>query len=97
VFQYRVDPAKEAENVRKHGVGFDDARAALRDPMRVTWFDESHSAEELRFVTLGCDLKGRVLVVVTSEREPSPRIISARRATKRERHAYEERRPLSPA
>jgi hypothetical protein len=97
VFRYRVDPAKEAENIRKHGVGFDDARAALCDPLRVSWFDDSHSAKELRFVTLGCDLKGRVLVVVTSEGEPSPRIISARRATKRERHAYEERRPLSPA
>ena len=96
MFEYRVDPAKEAENIRKHGVGFDDARAALLDPLRVTWFDESHSAEEPRFVTIGCDLKSRILAVVTSEGEPAPGIISARRATKRERYAYEEHRPLSP-
>ena len=91
---YRVDPAKEAANIRKHGIGFDDARAALLDPMRVTWFDEAHSAGETRFVTLGCDLRNRILAVVTSEDEVEPRIISARRATKRERHAYQQHRPL---
>ena len=51
--------------------------------------DVEHSDEEPRQITLGWSYQGRLLVVVTSERDTeSPRIISARRATKRERHAY---------
>ena len=96
MFAYGRDPAKEAENVKRHGVHFDDAIVALRDPLAIGWFDESHSAEELRFVTIGRDLRGRYLAVVTSETWPRPRIISARRATKRERYAYEDQRPPSP-
>jgi uncharacterized DUF497 family protein len=92
VVEHRVDPAKEDENIRKHGVGFDDARVALLDPLRVSWFDEAHSHSEPRIVTVGRDLRGRVLVVITSESPASPRIISARRATKRERYDYQERR-----
>jgi uncharacterized DUF497 family protein len=95
VADYRMDPGKAAENRRRHGVEFDDAIAALLDPLKVGWFDEAHSGDEPRFVTLGRDLKGRLLAVVTSEGD-TPRIISARRATKRERHAYEEHSPIQP-
>ena len=97
VIEYGGDPAKEAENVRRHGVSFDDAIVALRDRFAVRWFDETHSVDEPRFVTIGRDIKGRFLAVVTSEKWPEPRIISARRATKRERNAYQNQRPLSPA
>ena len=90
------DPEKEEENRRTHHVGFDDARVALRDPLAVRWFDESHSLEEPRFITIGRDLRGRYLAVVTSESVLQPRIISARRATKRERHAYAQQRPFDP-
>lgn len=94
MIEYSRDPVKEAENVRNHGVSFDDATVALQDRLAVSWFDEDHSIEEPRFVTIGRDLRGRFLAVVTSEGWPKPRIISARRATKRERHAYEHQRPF---
>jgi Uncharacterized protein conserved in bacteria len=96
VIEYGRDPAKEAENVRQHGINFSDAIVALRDPFRIEWFDEDHSSDESRFVTIGRDIWGRFLAVVTSESWPKPRIISARRATKRERHAYQHQRPLGP-
>ncbi len=94
MIEYGRDSAKEAENVRQHGVSFDEAIVALRDPLRIEWFDEEHSLEEPRFVTIGRDLRGRFLAVVTSDGGDEPRIISARRATKRERNAYEHQRPL---
>jgi uncharacterized DUF497 family protein len=70
--------------------------AALRDPFAIGWFDEDYSREDSRFITIGRDLRGRFLTVVVSEGRPRPRIISARRATKRERHAYEHQRPPDP-
>ncbi len=96
MIEYGRDPVKEAENVRQHGVNFNDAIIALRDPFRVEWFDDDHSADEIRFIAIGCDLQGRFLTVVTSDDWPRPRIISARRATKRERHAFEHQRLLGP-
>ena len=96
MLEYGRDPIKEAENVRRHGVDFKDGIIAIRDPFAIRWFDEAHSTAEPRFVTIGRDLRGRLLTVVTSEDWPRPRIISARRATKRERHAYEHKRPLGP-
>ena len=83
----------EAENIRRHaGISFDDAIVALRDRFATRWFDESHSGEDPRFVTIGRDIKGRFLAVVASEKWPKPRIISAWRASKRERDAYQRRR-----
>jgi uncharacterized DUF497 family protein len=76
VVEYTWDSDKEMENVRKRGI----------------WFDELHSAEELRFKTIGYSDLGRILVVVTSEDGVRPRIISAWRASKRERDAYQRRR-----
>jgi hypothetical protein len=96
VIEYDWDTEKEAENVRQHGFDFYEAMVALRDPFAVEWFDEDHSIDEIRFITIGRDLRGRFLTVVTSDDWPKPRIISARRATKRERHAYEHQRPLDP-
>jgi uncharacterized protein len=97
VIEYGRDPAKEAANAWQHNVRFDDAIVALRDPFGVEWFDEAHSTDEPRFIKIGRDLRGRFLAVVTSEGGHGPRIISARRATKRERNAYEHQRPLGPA
>ena len=93
MIEYDWDTEKEAENVRQHGFDFYEAMVALRDPFAVEWFDEDHSTDEPRFVTIGRDLRGRFLAVVTSDGWPKPRIISARRATKRERHAFEHQRP----
>jgi hypothetical protein len=92
VFDYTWDPDKEAENVREHGIWFQEARTVLRGNLAVTWFDELHSAEEPRFKTIGYSDLGRILVVVTSDDGAQPRIISALRASKRERDAYQRRR-----
>ena len=92
MFEYAWDPNKEAENVRKHGISFTEARTVLRGHLKFTWFDEVHSTDGLRFKTIGYSDLGRILVVVTSEDGVRPRIISAWRASKRERDAYQRRR-----
>jgi uncharacterized protein len=92
VVEYIWDPDKEAENVRKHGVSFQEARTVLRGYLTATWSDEFHSAEEPRFKSIGYSDLGRILVVVTSDDGIQPRIISAWRASKRERDAYQRRR-----
>lgn len=82
------DPRKAAENLRKHGVDFADAGTVLHDEQAITIPDE-RSDDEDRFVTLGMDALGRVLVVVYTWREDRPRLISARKATPLERRQYE--------
>ena len=82
------DSRKAVANLRKHGVDFADAGTVLYDEQAVTISDEG-SNEEDRFVTLGMDALGRVLVVVYTWREDRPRLISARKATRRERRQYE--------
>jgi hypothetical protein len=84
------DPAKAASNLRKHGVDFREAVTALEDPLSTTFQDPEHSLEERRFVTIGVSGNGRVLVVAHADRRAAVRIISARRATPRERRFYEE-------
>jgi uncharacterized DUF497 family protein len=84
------DPAKAASNLRKHRVSFEEAATALADDHSVTGADPEHSVGESRFVTFGVSSGGRLLVVSHTEDGEVLRIISARRATKRERRIYEE-------
>lgn len=81
------DPAKAAANLRKHGVSFADAEQALRDPNAAT-IDDPDARNELRLVTLGMDALGRVLVVVHTPRGERTRLISARKASRKEREQY---------
>lgn len=81
------DPAKAAANWRKHGVSFADAEQALRDPHAATMADLD-AEDEPRFVTLGTDAAGRVLVVAWAPRGNRARIISARKASKGEVKTY---------
>ena len=92
MIEYTWDADKETENVRKHGIWFQEARTVLRGRLTVTWFDELHSGEEPRFKSIGYSDLGRILVVVTSDDGVQPRIISAWRASKRECDAYQRRR-----
>lgn len=85
---FEWDIRKAASNLRKHGVDFADAAAAFSDESAVTIPDEY--PEEERFVTMGMDALGRLLVVTYTWREDRIRIISARRATPRERKQYED-------
>lgn len=83
------DPAKNAANLRKHGVDLEDATLVLFDP-RAAVYEDAHAAGEQRFVAVGLDALGRVLTVVYTYRPPDGiRLISARPATKKERQAYE--------
>jgi hypothetical protein len=84
------DPAKATSNHRKHGVRFGEAATVLEDPLSTTYPDPEHSLEERRFVTIGASGRGRVLIVAHADRRSVVRIISARRATPRERRFYEE-------
>ncbi len=83
------DPAKAETNFRKHKIRFSDAEAALFDPMALTIQDESVQSEQ-RFVSVGSDTMGRVVVIVYTYRGDDIRLISARRGTRKERKAYEE-------
>lgn len=87
--QWEWDPGKARLNMRKHGIAFADAVAALEDESALTMRDDS-SDEEERLVTLGLDAFGRLLVVVYAWRGERVRLISARKATARERRRYEE-------
>lgn len=85
------DPKKAAANLSKHKVEFSHASTVLDDPLAVTIEEKDH--DEQRFVTLGTDALGRVLVVVYAwSGEEEIRIISARKATPAERRTYEETR-----
>ena len=86
--EFEWDPPKAEANHKKHGVRFSDALAVLYDPLALTILDD-HPEEE-RCVTVGEDATGRVLVVVYTWRGTRVRLISARKASKREREQYEE-------
>lgn len=92
VLRFTWDPAKAATNVQKHGVTFEEAVTAFGDPLSVTVPDPDHSAGEERFVLVGRSKQGRLLVVIHTDVGPTIRLISARRANRREHHAYEEGR-----
>jgi uncharacterized DUF497 family protein len=82
------DPIKAAANLRKHGVSFADAEGVLHDPMALT-VEDFDAVGERRYVTIGLGNSGEVLVIVYADRGGEYRLISARRATRRERQAYE--------
>jgi uncharacterized protein len=87
--QVEWDPHKAQQNVRKHGVQFADAVGVLEDGRALTMIDPSSDDEE-RWITIGTDPVGRTLVVIYTWRGEHVRLISARRATPRERRSYEE-------
>jgi uncharacterized protein len=87
---FEWDPEKAQQNTRRHGVSFEEAATVFGDPLSLTVDDPMHSIGEQRFVTLGLSVNRRLLVVAHTERGDAVRIISARRATPRERTAYEE-------
>ncbi len=83
------DENKNETNKRKHGVSFEEAQELLRsDSESLVLFDEAHSSDEDRFISIGPILRGLVLVVWTERRDEVTRIISARWATSREAAMY---------
>ena len=88
---FEWDPAKSRRNELKHLVSFREAVTIFADPGSITTYDPDHSADEDRFITIGESDRGRLLVVVHTDREDTIRVISARKSKRSERVAYEER------
>ena len=84
---YQWDKEKAKANLLKHGVSFADAATVFSDDSAMTIEDDD--PDEQRLVTIGMDAFGRVLVVVYTWRGEDIRVISARKATARERRHYE--------
>lgn len=84
----KFDPGKDAANIVKHGLSLVEGEGVLNDPLGLTVEDAS-SAGESRWITVGLNASGEILVVVWTEREDGERLISVRRATTRERKDYE--------
>jgi len=87
---FEWDKAKARSNLAKHGVSFEEATTVFGDPLSVTIRDPTHSQEEDRFVTIGVSSRFDTIIVVHNDRRDAVRIISARRATARERRSYEQ-------
>jgi len=85
--QFEFDPVKAHSNLLKHRVSFSDAEQALRDEQAIT-VEDPDAVGEQRFLTLGMDSLGRILVVCHTQREELTRIISARKASKNEAKNY---------
>jgi hypothetical protein len=95
-YNFEWDPDKAGSNVKKHRVDFERAAEIFLDPMMLSIYDDAHSESEDRWVTLGQDRNNVTLAVVPTFRQigqssASIRIISARRATKKERRQYQAR------
>lgn len=90
MIKFEWDAAKAAANIKKHGVSFEEARSVFYDDYAVQFFDDEHSSDEARFLLLGMSAGARLLLVAHCEREAGGviRIISARKATKRESAFY---------
>jgi uncharacterized protein len=92
---FEWDAEKARKNLRKHRIGFDEAKAVFGDPRLLTYPDEGHSETEERYISIGLSARSRVLLVVHTECHRNTagwviRIISCRKATPLERRAYEE-------
>ena len=87
--RFEWDERKDAGNLRKHGVGFEEAATVFGDVLSLTISDPDHSEGEDRFISLGMSHRGRLLVVIHTERGDRIRIISARLAAANERKQYE--------
>ncbi len=87
--RFEWDQRKADSNLKKHGITFQEATSVFADTLSVTIPDPDHSASEARFLDLGLSHRNRLLVVSYTERGEIIRIISARRASRPERKAYE--------
>ena len=90
MIQFEWDQPKAAANLRKHGVSFEEAQSVFHDEFAIQFYDADHSNEEERFLLLGLSDSVRLLLVCHCERKTGDliRIISARKATKRESAFY---------
>ncbi len=95
MLKFEWDPPKSSTNLRKHQVSFEEAKSVFYDEFAVQFFDEEQSFDEDRFLLLGMSSAANLLIVCHCEREHGEviRIISARKATKRESAFYQGSQP----
>ncbi len=94
-YTFEWDPSKASQNLRKHKVSFERGAEIFLDPFAISIFDEEHSHDEERWITMGKDSHDVVLVIVHTFREVAAdewiiRIISAWKATQNEIRQYED-------
>ena len=87
--KFAWDEDKARSNEQKHGISFEEASTIFADPIAVIFDDPEHSDEESREIIMGYSNRRRILIVSFTHRDPTLRIISARRATPRERDNHE--------
>ncbi len=88
--QFEWDDKKANINNRKHGISFEEATTAFADELSITIDDPLHSQDEDRLILIGQSKFMKTLIVTHVEKRESIRIISARKATKKEQNFYEE-------
>jgi uncharacterized DUF497 family protein len=88
--EFEWNDRKETENLENHGIDFREGIECFDDPLALVRGDPDHSRGEQRFIIIGRSKKGRVLLTVFTNRGTGIRIISSRRATRREVRNYEE-------
>lgn len=95
MIRFEWDSGKAAANLKKHGISFEEAQSVFYDEFAVQFFDDDHSMGESRFLLLGMSTGARLLIVCHCERDDGEviRIISARKATKRESAYYGGEKP----
>ena len=95
--KFKWDKKKENINIKKHGITFEQASYVFADPFALNHYDDEHSDDEERWVLLGKSLNQTILLVIHTFRDEKGqefvRIISARKATKKEEKSYKERCP----
>ena len=91
MIKFEWDSAKAVSNKKKHGISFEEAETVFYDEFAVQFYDDENSESEDRFLMLGFSVDARILIVCHCEREKGKiiRIISARKATKRESEYYQ--------
>ena len=87
--EFDWDPSKALNNLKNHGVDFQEAATVFADMLSITYPDPDHSSDEDRFVMIGLSKRNRLLIVAHTDRGGLTRIISAREVTKTERRLYE--------
>lgn len=86
-FEWSAEKAEK--NIKKHNISFQEALTVFQDTLSLTYPDMDHSTNEDRYLIIGLSSFGNVLVIPHTFRNDKIRIISARKATKKERHFYE--------
>ena len=88
--EFEWDRNKAASNLSKHGVSFDEAQTVFDGTLYIDFYDPDHSYDERRYIIIGQSAQNRLLIVSYTERGSAIRLISARKATPKERETYEE-------